>query len=243
MNAAVRWKLIRENPANAAGPNPQPPREEVAVFDSLGDVDKLAGELGPSFGAIAIFGVETGLRPSEWSALERRDIDRQAGAVRVVRSVVGGRVKEYGKTTHSRRSTPLTERASAAIDALPARLDTPLLFPAARGGFIDLDNWRRREWRPAVEAAGLDPSALAPYSMRHTYASFALDAGVSIFELARLMGTSVKVIDDTYGHLVRGSLERVRAALEARARREVAAAEAEGDSPVSRRRQHPTHGA
>jgi hypothetical protein len=35
--------------------------------------------------------------------------------------------------------------------------------------------------------------------MRHTYASFALDAGVTIFELARLMGTSVNVIDDTYG--------------------------------------------
>jgi hypothetical protein len=33
--------------------------------------------------------------------------------------------------------------------------------------------------------------------MRHTYASFALDAGVTIFELARLMGTSVKVIDET----------------------------------------------
>ena len=61
-----------------------------------------------------------------------------------------------------------------------------------------------------------------PYAMRHTYASFALDAGVSIFELARLMGTSVRVIDDTYGHLVRGSLDRVRIALEERAMRESA---------------------
>ena len=67
--------------------------------------------------------------------------------------------------------------------------------------------------------------------MRHTYASFALDAGVTIFELARLMGTSVKVIDDTYGHLVHGSLDRVRAALDQRARREAgAAAKATADS-------------
>lgn len=56
--------------------------------------------------------------------------------------------------------------------------------------------------------------------MRHTYASFALDAGVTIFELARLMGTSVKIIDDTYGHLVHGSFDRVRAALEERAERD-----------------------
>jgi hypothetical protein len=34
------------------------------------------------------------------------------------------------------------------------------------------------------------------------------------------MGTSVKVIDSTYGHLVRDSFDRVRTALEQRARRE-----------------------
>ena len=138
-------------------------------------------------------------------------------------------MKEYGKTARSRRNVPLTSRALAAVDALTARIDTPLLFPAARGGFIDLDNWRRRDWRPALDAAGLDPE-LTPYAMRHTYASFALDAGVTIFELARLMGTSVKVIDETYGHLVRGSFDRVRAALEERARRDaINTDEATGD--------------
>jgi integrase len=220
LNAAVRWKLMQDNPANDAGANPQPRREEVSFFASLADVDKLAAELGPRFAPIVVFGVETGLRPSEWAALERRHLDRGAGVVQVRRSVVDGRIKEYGKTVRSRRNVPLTGRALAAVDALTARIDTPLLFPAPKGGFIDLDNWRRRDWRPALDAAGLDP-ALTPYAMRHTYASFALDAGVTIFELARLMGTSVKVIDDTYGHLVRGSFDRVRAALEARARRDV----------------------
>ncbi len=219
LNAALRWKLIQGNPANDAGANPQARREEVAFFDSLADVDSLAAELGQAFGPVAIFGVETGLRPSEWAALERRHLDRRAGVVQVRRSVVDARVKEYGKTARSRRNVPLTRRALAAVDTLTARIDTPLLFPAARGGFIDLGNWRRRDWRPALDAAGLDPE-LTPYAMRHTYASFALDAGVTIFELARLMGTSVKVIDDTYGHLVRGSFDRVRSALEERARRE-----------------------
>jgi integrase len=229
LNAAVRWKLIRVNPANEVGPNPQPPRQEVEFFQSLADVDKLAIELGQSdperhrtsaaFGPVAVFGVETGLRPSEWIALERRDIDRVAKIVRVRRSFVDGRTKEYGKTARSRRNVPLTARALQALDQLPARIDTPLLFPARAGGHIDLDNWRRREWVPAVEAAGLSGD-LSPYSMRHTYASYALDAGVSIFELARLMGTSVKVIDSTYGHLVRDSFDRVRTALEQRARRE-----------------------
>jgi integrase len=36
-----------------------------------------------------------------------------------------------------------------------------------------------------------------PYSLRHTFATFAIAAGVSLFELARFMGTSVEQIDKT----------------------------------------------
>jgi hypothetical protein len=42
---------------------------------------------------------------------------------------------------------------------------------------------------------------------------------VSIFELARLMGCSVKVIEDTCGHLARDSEAAIRDRLEARAER------------------------
>lgn len=41
--------------------------------------------------------------------------------------------------------------------------------------------------------------------MRHTYATWSLAAGIDIFTLARRMGTSVKMIDRTYGHLVAGA--------------------------------------
>jgi integrase len=219
LNAATRWKLIGENPANRAGPNPQPRNPEVPSFDSLASVDRLAIELAPCFAPIVVFGVETGLRPSEWIALERRHVDRNARVVKVRQAIVDGKLKEYGKTARSRRALPLTTRALAAIDSLPTPLDSKFLFSTTTGKHIGLDNWRRREWKPALVSAGLD-IRLTPYAMRHTYASFALDAGISIFELSRLMGTSVKVIDDTYGHLVHDSLDRVRAALEERAMRE-----------------------
>ena len=35
------------------------------------------------------------------------------------------------------------------------RLDTPLLFPAPGGGLLNLDNFRRREWAPAIEASSV----------------------------------------------------------------------------------------
>ena len=51
--------------------------------------------------------------------------------------------------------------------------------------------------------------------MRDSFATWALDAGPSIFELARYMGTSVEMIDRTYGHLAQGAEDAARAKLDA----------------------------
>ncbi len=74
------------------------------------------------------------------------------------------------------------------------------MFPGDNGGHLSLHEWRRDVWTPALKAAGL--ALRGPYALRHTYASFAIAAGVSLFELARFMGTSVEQIDRTYGHLL-----------------------------------------
>jgi hypothetical protein len=37
---------------------------------------------------------------------------------------------------------PLTSQALDVIEALPPRVDTKLVFPAAEGGYIGLDTWR-----------------------------------------------------------------------------------------------------
>jgi nucleotide-binding universal stress UspA family protein len=74
-----------------------------------------------------------------------------------------------------------------------------------------------RDWYPALEAARIKKRA--PYQLRHTFATEALAAGISIFELARVMGTSVAMIDRTYGHLARDSEQAIRARLDARAGR------------------------
>src|SRR6266536_272913 len=53
------------------------------------------------------------------------------------------------------------------------------------------------------------------YDLRHTYATFALRAGVSVFAVSRFMGSSIAMIDRHYGHLARDSCEHAVSLLDA----------------------------
>jgi integrase len=141
-------------------------------------------------------------------------VDKAAQVVTVQRRFADGVLTNFPKTERSRRSISLTECALDAYERLPAQLHTRLVFPAPKGGYISIDNWRTRV--DALNAAGIDRRG--PYHLRHTFATEALVAGVSIFELARVMGASVKEIDRTYGHLARVANDSIRARLEARAK-------------------------
>lgn len=218
--AAVRWGYLSRNPAVDAGTNPQPRGEEIRPF-ARDEIDRLVEELAPAHAALVVFAAETGLRTNEWTAVERRDLDRTNPAVAVSRRFASGQSTPYPKT--ARRRVPLTPRAVEALAWLPVRLDTPLVFPAPEGAHLNLDNWRLRVWYPALEAAGL--AKRGPYELRHTFASEALAAGVSIFHLSRLMGASVDTIEHHYGHLVRDSEEHLRGLLAARSGVSVASAE------------------
>lgn len=212
--AAVRWGHMATNPA-LVGRNSTPPPRTVRVFTPA-ELEAIAAELAPAYRPLPAFAAATGLRPEEWQALERRDIDRRRGLLTVRRFASGGEVVGTGKTPGSRREVPLTMAALEALDAIPPRLDTPLVFPAPEGGLLNLDNWRRRVWAPAIEAAGI-PTPARIYDLRSTFASNALHAGVGIHLLARLMGTSVRIIERHYGTLLDGALEDIAARLNAHA--------------------------
>jgi integrase len=60
----------------------------------------------------------------------------------------------------------------------------------------------KRSFREALDKAGVlygpDGNTRVPYSLRHTYATMRLAEGVSVFQLAANMGTSVEMIELFY---------------------------------------------
>ncbi len=97
---------------------------------------------------------------------------------------------------------PLQARALEALERLPKVARSPLLFPGERGGYLDIHHFRPAHWRPAQLAVGIEPLRRV-YDLRHTFATFALRAGISTFDLSRYMGASLTMIDRHYGHLAR----------------------------------------
>jgi integrase len=202
---AVVWGMLDVNPAKQGVENPQRRRTEKRPFESWEELEALAERLGARLGAMVLFAAATGMRPGEWVALERRDIDREVRVAYVRRSFSKGRLT-HPKTEASIRAVPLQARTLAALDQLPPGSPRELLFPAERGGYLDLHNFRNRDWKPAQIAVGIQPFRRI-YDLRHTFATFALRAGLSTFELSRYMGASLTMIDRHYGHLARDGRE------------------------------------
>ena len=111
--------------------------------------------------------------------MHRADVDRENRLLRVERRYTGGMLVVVD-----------------ALDAMPPRIDTPILVPAARGGYIDIEPFLVPRMDTALRAAGLEHRRI--YDCRHTCATWAIEDCVSLWELPTITGTSVVQIEDTY---------------------------------------------
>lgn len=173
--------------ANAAARTkaPQPARRDVRPFESWEQVEAVAAKAG-RYGPLIVFACATGLRPQEWRALEWRDVDLNARELRVSRTIRDEQIEAAGKTDGSLRTVALQQRALDALDRMPRPIGGGLIFPAPDGGIVNPSNYRKRVWKPALAAAGLDYRALD--NTRHTFATLALAAGAPLEWVSGQMG-------------------------------------------------------
>ena len=111
-------------------------------------------------------------------AIERRDIDRRAGvAERPPHRVVGGRWLSWRRRARAAVRFRCSPRALDALEPGSHLGSTRrCCSPAPGGGLLNIDNFRRREWAPAITGSGVATPARI-YDMRSTFASNAIAAG------------------------------------------------------------------
>jgi integrase len=214
LEQAVTWQLLDRNPTDRIRNRRVKLDEdrEILPFASWDEVDAIAAELVPIYRALPAFLVGTGMRPEEALALEWRDIDKMAAVASIERVHSQGRTKPCKKSDRQRRRVPLRAKVLEVLDAHPRRLATRLVFPGHDGDYLKLPTFRLRHWTPALQAAGIEHRGV--YACRHTFAAWSIAAGVQLFYLSRVMGTSVTQIDATYGHLVPDSEDYLRGLLD-----------------------------
>lgn len=73
---------------------------------------------------------------------------------------------------------------------------------------LDYANWGQLHWRSAVERSGINESEVektTQHTLRHTFATGHLDAGLSIAEIATLLGHASIATSERYAPSIEGA--------------------------------------
>jgi len=144
----------------------------------------------------------TGCRPGEALALEWGHVTdgfinfQQASVIAKANTV------KPGLKTQSNRKFPINRQMQELLDSIP-RVNK-LVFPAPDGGVIGWGNFTRRAWATVLSDAGV--RYRRPYQIRHSFITQTLRRGLSVQDVAKLVGNSPQVI---YAHYAGASRELV----------------------------------
>lgn len=174
------------------------PKQVRALIDAMPEQHRLLAE----------FLVTTGVRFGEAAELRGKDLDLPRRRANINRAVTRGTVDT--PKTHRRRSVPLTESVSAQLGERDIGRED-LVFTSARGGQLQVNNFKSRVFDQAVARAGL-PEGLRVHDCRHTAASLAVASGANVKAVQRMLGhASAALTLDTYSGLFSEDLDDVAA--------------------------------
>ena len=211
---AVQWNVITRNPVSSVNP-PKVEQYEVLILSAEQIVKVLDAFKGRALYPIVSLALSTGMRRGEILALRWKDVDLDAGRVRVEQALEqtkeGIRVKGP-KTKHGRRNISLPESAVAVMrdyrrEQLELRVALGLGKPEPEALILSkLDGTPRNphvtttEYKRTLAHLGLRKVTF--HALRHTHASALIAAGIDILTISRRLGHGSPTITlSVYGHL------------------------------------------
>jgi integrase len=219
LNHAVENGKLGANPATRLGRllrDSNAVEQREADFLTAGELSLLLAtcrEFRPRYFAFVLTLARTGLRLGEAAALKWADLDFHGGFIQLARSATrSGRLTtpKSGKGRRVDLSAGLaeilkSELVKARATALELGAETSeWIFTDARGGRLDVGNFRNRVWGPLLTRAGL--RRIRVHDLRHSYASLLIQDGWPLKYVQEQLGHhSIQITSDVYGHLVPGA--------------------------------------
>ena len=225
---AIKWNILAFNPCSLCD-LPRRVKKEMKCFNPAQALTFLeAAQDSKHYGLFRLV-IETALRPSEYLALQWKDVDFEKRLLTIQRTVVeltgGGYVFGETKNASSRRSIPISnalaqalekhyrEQLSAKSNLGTAYCNLDLVFASALGTPLQRKNVYRRHFKPLLREAGLPDMRL--YDLRHTTATLLLSEGVNPKIVSERLGhSSIVQTLDTYSHVLPTMQEDATARLE-----------------------------
>lgn len=218
LKSALDRELIARNPADngaVRSARPKPKAKAPTVWSTDQTRAFLDSQRDDRLFALWRLAAMTGLRRGELVGLRWRDVDLDAGAVRVsaTRVVVNYSVVDSApKTEKSRRTISLDGATVAALRQHRSR-QTEEMFAIGRqrsdDGYVFTSDPGGNPYHPdritrtlAAKARATGLPVVRLHSLRHSHASAAILAGVPLKVVSERLGhSSIAVTSDVYGHV------------------------------------------
>jgi integrase len=203
LNCAERWQMIPRstNPAAVIQPFPEKKRERFLSPEELETLQKAldAAESGKTIGRYEAAAIRlllyTGCRLSEITTLEWDSVDLDNSRIILERH----KTEQFGS-----KIIPLNTPALEVLRSLPHKKKNRYVIAGRkrRRHLVNLE----KPWRRVRTAAGLDDLRL--HDLRHSFASFAVGAGVPLAIIGGLLGHRSVQTTARYAHLANGPLKQ-----------------------------------
>jgi site-specific recombinase XerD len=196
-NVALRWKLLESNPFSGLKLVPVP--EASPSFFTKEDFQKLLSLIKESWlRELILFAVLTGMRRSELVNLRWQDVDLQRRLV-FIQSSATFKTKQ-GK----HRTIPINDVAFHLLQTKCGKETSEYVFTL--NGKKIFEEWVTHKFKYYVYEARLRNDRLHFHSLRHTFASWLVQDGVSLYAVQKLLGHSSSRVTEVYSHLQPESL-------------------------------------
>jgi integrase len=218
MTAVNEDRIIPRNPCQVRGADREDASERPVL--SVAEVFALADVVPERFRALILLATFGSLRFGEVTALERRDVDLDAGTVEVRRAFVEvrgkGLVAGPPKSRAGKRTIALPRSVVEALRVHVAEHSGPgpLVFTGPKGAPIRRGYFNKLvRWKESVAKLGLD--GLTFHDLRHTGNVLAAGSGVSTRDLMARMGHDSMQAAIIYQHASAEAGARIAASIEA----------------------------